>query len=741
MNSPRYFEDGEARFLGREQSDEEPAFLDELGALTVPRLLAREAGSSESAGSASLQWFGPETTLTVAGHAIEDPRVYYSNGIPAIPEASCVNGELEVGVPGFEDCPPLGHWPCYALLTPRQRANYLTWLAGGKEEPLKDAGYVFLYFYGLERHALIDGGDPEAAIREMLRLLDAYGHSKSFFGCASRFVVYLFAFEGIARLREEWFKRLFLNPHVQLHRDVLAVALTWLYERDATLPGALAFEVARQDIRSSRSAAVAQRGDDFRALFLERYDLSFPTGMNLEAGPEPRTWWYRPASPSFQDWEVLSKLRPVIAPDVLGVVSQFTPLTTIWNECAADLSPGLPADLDHPDLARWDALVERRMDEKGRVFVPVSDLGALCDVDSGEDALLTLQQSLKLAEAARAAGFDLLPDPRVLLRPYRMDDVVALARPIGVAIPNTEKYFLAGALLLELGMAMAVVDGRLERVEVLHVSEIVHALFHFSENDRQRLRLLRHLFVSHPPNLIRLCRRLRTVLTDAEMEGVAAFLVSVAASNYTIEPSERRGLRKSYRTLGVHVGKLDAILDELERSNGAADGAPAPLKIDEGALTRMMAGAAFVAVAVGNVLAEMVAEESDDPPRDAGCFRRATAVDASPCTTPTEDSEQRYRAELYALLSRSDWGDEEFVALAQRHGLFPAGLERDWAEADDEGAIESGIAAHRFCLTSEPRSPSTDPGDGEASTPGSSEPKRSRPSARGRRPFEFPPSL
>lgn len=50
----------------------------------------------------------------------------------------------------------MSYWPRYAEITAAARAAYLRWLAGGRKELGTCIGYVFLYFYGLERRLLVD---------------------------------------------------------------------------------------------------------------------------------------------------------------------------------------------------------------------------------------------------------------------------------------------------------------------------------------------------------------------------------------------------------------------------------------------------------------------------------------------------------------------------------------------------------------------------------------------------------
>lgn len=59
------------------------------------------------------------------------------------------------------------YWPSYAKLSPVCRYQYLNWLRDITQET--NLSFVFLYFYGLERHLLI--GNYDLAVDEILKLL------------------------------------------------------------------------------------------------------------------------------------------------------------------------------------------------------------------------------------------------------------------------------------------------------------------------------------------------------------------------------------------------------------------------------------------------------------------------------------------------------------------------------------------------------------------------------------------
>jgi len=89
----------------------------------------------------------------------------------------------------------LDYWPSYAAISPRARAGYLEWLAAGRRNPGAPIGFVFLFFYGIERRVLVDAQTSEVAraeidglVDEIEALLAVYGDHPSFRGYASSFV-------------------------------------------------------------------------------------------------------------------------------------------------------------------------------------------------------------------------------------------------------------------------------------------------------------------------------------------------------------------------------------------------------------------------------------------------------------------------------------------------------------------------------------------------------------------------
>jgi len=91
-------------------------------------------------------------------------------------DPSTIYSMLPVKVPKkIENVPELGYWPSYSGMLPEQRGIYLLWLHDITASI--EMSYVFVYYYGLERHLVY--GDFDAAFKEIL-LLRQHHKSQSF---------------------------------------------------------------------------------------------------------------------------------------------------------------------------------------------------------------------------------------------------------------------------------------------------------------------------------------------------------------------------------------------------------------------------------------------------------------------------------------------------------------------------------------------------------------------------------
>lgn len=117
--------------------------------------------------------FGLQINISFTG----DGNVNVNNETPDDP--STIYARLPVRESLGASVPSLGYYPSYSEMAPEQRGVYLRWLCDTSRSI--EIGYVFVYFYGLERHLAV--GDFDGAFDEVLHLIKHH-ENPSFFSYA-----------------------------------------------------------------------------------------------------------------------------------------------------------------------------------------------------------------------------------------------------------------------------------------------------------------------------------------------------------------------------------------------------------------------------------------------------------------------------------------------------------------------------------------------------------------------------
>lgn len=161
----------------------------------------------ESGGSC---WISPGQTVNVHGLELPGGMLYVGAGLPGANigrssvEPALINPALPIDrlQPDYAGH-HMDYWPSYAEIPPASRAAYLEWLAHGRPAGAY-IGYVFLFFYGIERRVLVDArtsaqarAEIPALLTEVERLLELYAANNSFRRYASDFLATARVFQGI----------------------------------------------------------------------------------------------------------------------------------------------------------------------------------------------------------------------------------------------------------------------------------------------------------------------------------------------------------------------------------------------------------------------------------------------------------------------------------------------------------------------------------------------------------------
>lgn len=685
--------------------------------VTIEYNINRSISRSTMPGTNDVQWASFEDILEVVSYRIEHPMTYWAAGKTRIAEASCIEKNLPVGNPISEPIGALGYWPRYENMTPGQRGNYLSWLASGKQGQLDDIGYAFVYFYGLERRAFIDGKDVDLIIPEVVRLLNRYPDSGSFNGYLSRFIAFSAARIGLKSITSDGFKLCFEQaPLKSYSEDLLAVILCWFYQNNLPLPSRWAFEVARQDVRTMRSVVIDRAPEQFRSLFMKKYHERFAEGVMLKAAERERLIEYHPASPSLMELGYsAAAFAAVRIPDIMGYQSQFVYLSQIWNACIDELRdfsravgkgldvttreawealpPALRKDVDHPDASRWKTVATTQAREDGFSFAAIAELAQIQGFQPREK--LTATQSRSLARTAEDLGLAIVPDARIIGRAYAWSDEVVLFQPEGSAAMPQESGYRAASCMLELGMVIAGADGRIDQEELAHIERFLDDQFRLSSDESRRLKAYGMLLSKKLPSISSLSKLLRDALTLDQRAMIGKYLIGVAAAKGSIDRKEISALKKIYAALDIDVSELDAQLAELRQSSSskpvevqtgkpeiyADEKIPMPVPtpvciLDYEAIVRKKKETEEVSIMITDALDQRESEmgKTGEIVTDNISATRDEATSPTHVELPFSEEklaklDKRYYAPLAELLSKQVWSTGELANLAERHGI------------------------------------------------------------------------
>lgn len=634
----------------------------------------RPAGSSSPSGQLGSLVYVGEGLASVAGQ---------------MPEPALINPELAVD-PRISECRSarLEHWPSYATCSPAARAGYLTWLSTGRNNPRADIGYVFLYFYGLERRALHDMLHEEAAIAErpaliaeIERLLSIYGDNSSFCRYATSLRNLLMALE----LPSSAYLQPPATPAEEPPTPADWVALGMCAADGAPLPVAWAYRWVLHDSVRGPGVGAQRAPGELEALFGEIYRRRHGEGLVLSPARVKLRLTHRPASPSFlQEVRIATDL-----PDVSGLQRAREQLAEVLSQARGRLArysrklakdpsaAGTAAGLLELPFSLWpaaqrkglEALAQRVRAQSQPLVLPFTQLQAALPPPP---AALTRSGHRGLCEALASLSVGMEPDPRFDgAVPGADARVVLFAEEPESGSGSPSARYLGAAAMLELAAAVAGPDGHAGEAERALMLEHVGAIQGLTESERRRLRALLRRVSGEPPRAAGLKRRL-AALDARGREVVGDFLVEVARADRTITPQEIRSLQHSFTLLGLDAQGVFAKLHAAETAapDSPAQSAPgltqepnpkqpvpAGVSLDTAKIAHLQADSEAVASLLESVFTPELEEEPQAAAPLAGEAPGVLGLDAAAL------------AFLKTLLTKSDWSRAELTALARDSGV------------------------------------------------------------------------
>lgn len=658
-------------------------------------VLSTEAASVAGRNIGGMVYVGTPPLLNSYGYR-DKCRAYID---PSLSVASSGTDKAGDGMP---------YWPGYSDISPQCRATYLDWLASGRNDASYNPGYMFLYFYGLERRFFVDQSKEDAKdiVQEVRRLQSLYPDNHS----VKR---YLGEFLDIAMLAETDLDA--IEPIFEKQGWELPFSLKYAIGaridkgEHLTADWLLSWFICHPE-GNLRTPATRCR-DEFIALFRMRFDQRFPDRLKVTKPRKKLTASYRAASSEFQ-----GSINPTMygkpVPDISGLRKPIEIAQELADEAMNDLdklsrflgrNPDgrgsveahalLPSEL-------WDAFPSEEMDRLKSWAADIVDRGGLVPLKEvigyleGETKQkIGKRQMTGAADALARLGFGLAPDPRFALRSPKAEEPVVLFS-LGEPIERLEEVsdeYRSALMELALGSFVAHADGRIAEPERRALEDHVSTAA-LSDQERRRLRANLEWFLAVPPDITLLRRKLKEVGQDSQA-AMRAALVGAAHADGIIHSEEVASIEKIYKYLGLDPALAYSDLHAGEVADGPrtvrasqpdrpGEAIPAPEKASGPKLdASRIAAIRSDTERVSSVLGEIFDVEEEENGA-SGPARQSQLAGL----------DQKHGALVFELLTREHWTETEFETICASHGLMASGaleVVNEWAfETYDEALLD-----------------------------------------------------
>lgn len=523
------------------------------------------------------KWYSKGESVIVQGYELSDGMIYVGESLPDSNgysnDASLINPKLKaLRADPWEGGEEMGYWSEYARIPNRCRGAYLQWLASGRSEAEAYIGYVFLFFYGLERRLLIDGQkgivsaeERDDIVDEIKRLLKIYGerptqNGESFKKYASNL------------LSAEWILYRSNTPvpdYIDLNDKYRAMPFKVLLAQQVIskrpIPSDMALRwVSLQENFWLRTPA-RRCVKEFEQLFTLKYSEKFGEGMIIEPNKTKLMFEYHPASPSIRLGQNI-KIQDLPNPFILTA-----PVKKLI-EIAEDSTDKLDSysryigrkDNDPKSLAALALLPKELMSQSPLAGNIKAHLEKVCSSGPGLISVKTLYEVMEiqvpvqfskkdaesLALLVEGMGFGLAPDNRFHNAKPTADDNVCIFQHGHGANFKPSKEFYTVNTILRLGAMVSQSDKDLAAVEDMMLKGLIQDNRELTNIEKDSLLAFLHWSLRTPQSTAGLKQQLTNV-SSVEKTAISRILISIAHVDGRIDPREIKQIEKLYTSLGL----------------------------------------------------------------------------------------------------------------------------------------------------------------------------------------------
>ena len=535
-----------------------------------------EAKAKTRKRDAKMRWVPLGESSIIAGITIPDGGVYVGKANRKgfdyrKVEPSLIDPGLPIARhPSDFDGAGLSYWPSFEEIPEVSRRTYLQWLANGKKDKSYDIGYVFLYFYGLERRLILDAKKSSKSMEELpalqeevRRLLDVYGENRSFRSYATLLLEFLEVSLAEKKLYE-------LGPKFSKeakHSIFNQYAIAQLVNDEKFIPADWALAWAYfGDTCQFRTPARRSEGH-FRRLFLMKFDKKFPKGFRIKPNKTKLASYYRPANLVLEGRDLPLKNLP--NPMVLKRPGKL--LQGLVDECNALLEPYsrwlgrnpeqelslrafalLPSELlaacAHPLVIGWMNRLQTWFGQQDEAVMEGRSWLGEWPFPNPEN--IGKRDTVEFISFLGKIGVGVEPDPRFGGKPFSKVDTFLLFK-LGEEDQETAgPDFRLAKLDVHLAAVIAWADDCISPEEIQFLFSLIENRPSLTDAEKRRLRAHVGWLILEKPSLTGIKARLKA-LGIKEKQVLGRQLIAMATADGVVDPKEIKVIEKLYTLLGI----------------------------------------------------------------------------------------------------------------------------------------------------------------------------------------------
>ena len=630
------------------------------------------------------RWLSENESIDIAGMRISGGLLYVGSNLQAASrgiEPALVDPMKPVSRNKGDFTERLtDYWASYSDISPAARRAYLLWLADGKKHPEANIGYVFLYFYGLERRAVFDmqddvsaKADRPAIATEIKRLNSIYGNqSNSFSGYAHR----LLQFIELSEISE----KLYSQPLPRLEDSyelpyLLRLALGQTAVDGVAVPAHLAVTWAEHEPTISKRTPVTRCTEEFRKLFILKYQQKYGEGLKLSVNRTKLKLSYAPASIGLNGFNGGINLYFGDIPDVSALTAPPKKLQVIVDECVTELDAysrflsrnpekkeSLEAFLLLP-IQLWPASARDTLSKlKDQVIgdVQVMTLSMLSQIFNSSETP-NRKRLLDLAKALEVEDICMEPDILAGAKMPKPEEKLVLFHGDSTPIESRRAApYQSAVVTLELAAGVASADGDFSATELAHINARIDKWQHLTPSNQRRLKARVRLLMVSPISLTTLKKKVEP-LDSLTKEAIASFTATLVQADGLVSPNEIKFLEKIYKLLGVDTKK---VYSDVHQAVTTENTQKKPVitrgdtcTLDPARIAALQQDSAKVAALLAGIFVE-------DEPASTPVAGVPLEIEDAPTDTRILGLDEAHSAFARLLMSRFTWARDELNNLA-----------------------------------------------------------------------------